>query len=72
MIRREGVAGNSGSHDSPATSSGSEKDSPERPGARASLAHPFQTDELTKDLIGSMKRLSRDELRYKKIAKKLF
>ena len=60
------------SKDSPATSSGSGKDSPKRPGAKPPDSHPSQTDELTQDLIGGMKRLSRDEQRRKKIAKKLF
>lgn len=56
----------------PATSSSSGKDSPKPLGGRPQASHPSQTDELTQDLIGSMKRLSRDEQRRKKIAKKLF
>ena len=60
------------SRDSAATSSGSGKNSPKRPGAKPSDSPPSQTDELTQDLIGGMKRLSRDEQRRKKIAKKLF
>lgn len=60
------------SKDSPVISSGSGKDSPRRPGAKPPASRPSQTDELTQDLIGSMKRLSRDEPRRKRVAKKLF
>jgi len=59
----------------------SSKDSPtalavEKPhrggfGARPPGPHPSQADELTQDLIGSMKRLSR-ERRREEIAKRLF
>lgn len=60
------------SKDSPVTSSGSGKDFPRQPGAKPPDSHPSQTDELMRDLIGSMKRLSRDEQRRKKVTKKLF
>lgn len=60
------------SQKSPSTSSNNGKDSPRRRGAEPSGAYPSQTEELTQDLIGSMKRLARDERRRKKIAEKLF
>ena len=61
------------SKDSVSTSSESARGSRKRPGGKqpASLP-PSQIDELTEDLIGSMKRLSRDAARRKKVAKKLF
>jgi hypothetical protein len=60
------------SQDSPTTSSDSGKDSPWRLGAELPDSPPSQTEELTRDLIGSMKRLARDERRRERIAKKLF
>jgi hypothetical protein len=58
--------------DSPTTSRDSVKDPPRRRGAEPSGSYSSQNEELTQDLIGSMKRLARDERRRQKIAKKLF
>ena len=71
VSRSEGTM-NSSSQKSLTTSSETGRDPPRRRGAEPSGAHPSQTDELTQDLIGCMKRLARDERRRKKIAKKLF
>jgi len=60
------------SQDWPTTPSDSGKDSPRRLGAEPPGFHPAQIEELTQDLIGSMKRLARDEWHREKIVKKLF
>lgn len=57
---------------SASTSSERARDSRKRPGDKRPASPPSQIDELTGGLIGSMKRLSGDETRRKKVAQKLF
>jgi hypothetical protein len=60
------------SRDSTSTSRESARGSRKRLGGKLPASPPSQVDQLTEDLIGSMKRLSRDEARRKKLAKELF
>jgi hypothetical protein len=63
---------NRSSQKSLTTSSDAGRDPPRRRGTEPSGSYSSQNEELTQDLIGSMKRLAGDERRRQKIAKKLF
>ena len=60
------------SQDSPTPSRNGGKDSPRRLGVEPSDSYRARTEALTQDLIGSMKRLARDERHRERISKKLF